>query len=53
MPVEPPQTGDGAGVMVGVTGLALMVTLTVFDAEQVAGLVTTSIRPTVPEAPAV
>src|SRR5437764_7231659 len=41
------------GVMVGVAGLALMVTLAVLLAEQPAGLVTTSVRPTVPEAPAV
>src|SRR5258705_1934767 len=53
LPVEPAQTCAGVGVMVGVAGLALMVTLTVFVAEQPAALVTTRVRSTVPEAPAV
>src|SRR5437764_4288953 len=38
------------GVMVGTAGLALMVTLAVLLAEQPAGLVTTSVRPTVERA---
>ena len=50
-PVEFEQTGDA--VMDGVDGFALMVTFDVFDAEQPAALVTVSVRPTVPEAPAV
>src|SRR5207247_1474218 len=41
------------GVMVGVAGLALMVTLAVLLAEQPDALVTTRVRLTVPEAPAV
>ena len=53
LPVELAQTCAGVGVMVGVAGLALMVTLTVFVAEQVAPLVTVNVRSTVPEAPAV
>ena len=53
MPVELAQTCAGVGVMVGVAGLALMVTLTVLLAEQPEALVTTSVSPTVPEAPAV
>ena len=53
MPVELAQTCAGVGVMVGVAGLALMVTLTVLLAEQPEALVTTSVRSTVPEAPAV
>src|SRR5213078_2662927 len=53
LPVELAQTDAGVGVMVGVAGLALMVTLTVFVAEQPAALVTTRVRSTVPEAPAV
>src|SRR5258705_5466284 len=52
LPVEPAQTCAGVGVMVGVAGLAVMVTLTVFVAEQPAALVTTRVRSTVPEAPA-
>src|SRR5437764_13637002 len=39
LPVELAQTCTGFGVMVGVDGLALMVTLTVFVAEQPAALV--------------
>ena len=53
LPVELAQTAYGVGVMVGVDGLALMVTYTVFAAEQPAALVTTSVRSTVPLAPAV
>ena len=53
LPVELAQTWAGVGVIVGVVGLALMVTLTVLLAEQPEPLVTTSVRPTVPEAPAV
>ena len=39
--------------MVGVAGLALMVTLTVLLAEQLEALVTVRLRVTEPEAPAV
>ena len=53
LPVELAQTWAGVGVIVGVAGLALMVTLTVLLAEQPEALVTTRVRPTVPEAPAV
>ena len=53
LPVELGQSVAGVGVMVGVDGLALMVTLTVFVAEHPAALVTTRVRSTVPEAPAV
>ena len=53
LPVELAQTCAGVGVMGGMAGLGLMVTLTVFVAEQVDGLVTVKVRPTVPEAPAV
>src|SRR5258705_5930049 len=52
LPVELAQTCAGVGVIVGVAGLALMVTLTVLLAEQLGPLVTTSVRSTVPEAPA-
>ena len=52
-PVDPPQTGDGDGVIVGVAGLALMVTLTVLLRGQPPALVTVRVRSTVPEAPAV
>ena len=52
LPVELAQTCAGVGVMVGVLGFGLMVTLTVFEAEQPAALVTVRVRPTVPEAPA-
>jgi hypothetical protein len=52
-PVEFAQTCAGAGVIVGVAGLALMVTLTVLLAEQPAAFVTTSVRSTVPAVPAV
>src|SRR5258706_9047627 len=53
LPVELAQTWAGAGVIVGVVGLALMVTLNEFEAEQPAGLVTVRLSPTAPEAPAV
>ena len=53
LPVEFAQTCAGVGVIAGVVGLALMGTLTVFVAEQLDAFVTTSVRPTVPEAPAV
>src|SRR6185503_16172431 len=52
LPVEFAQTCAGVGVIVAV-GLALIVTLTVLLAEQLDALVTTSVRSTVPEAPAV
>src|SRR4051812_50214006 len=52
LPVEFAQTWAGVGVMVGVAGEGLMVTLTVFVAEQPAALVTVRVRSTVPEAPA-
>jgi hypothetical protein len=43
-----------AGVVItGAAGFALMVTLAVFVAEQPEALVTVSVRPTVPDAPAV
>ena len=51
--MELAQTAAGVGVMVGVAGFALMVTFDVFVAEQPEAFVTTSVRPTVPEAPAV
>jgi hypothetical protein len=53
LPVEFAQTCAGVGAIVGVVGLALIVTLTVFVAEQAAAFVTTSVRSTVPDAPAV
>ena len=53
LPVEFAQTSEGVGVIVGVAGLGLMVTLTVLLAEHPDALVTTSVRSTVPEAPAV
>ena len=53
LPVEPAQTCAGVGVIVGGAGLALMVTLAVFEDEQPLPSVTVSVRPTVPEAPAV
>ena len=53
LPVELAQTCAGVGVIVGVAGLALMVTFVVLLAEHPAALVTTSVRSTVPEAPAV
>ena len=53
LPVDEAQTEDGDGVIVGVDGFALIVTLVLFVAEQPAALVTVSVRPTVPEAPAV
>ena len=51
MPVEFAQAGDA--VIEGVDGFALMVTFDVFVAEQPAAFVTVSVRPTVPDAPAV
>ena len=53
LPVELAHTTAGVGVMVGAVGLALMVTFAVFVAVQLEALVTMSVRPTVPEAPAV
>jgi hypothetical protein len=53
LPVELAQTCAGDGAMVGVVGSALMVTLEVLLAEQPEALVTVSVKPTVPEAPAV
>jgi hypothetical protein len=53
LPVELAQTCAGVGVIVGVVGFALIVTLTVFVAEQPDAFVTTSVRSTVPDAPAV
>ena len=53
LPVEFAQTCAGVGVIVGVVGFALIVTLTVFVAEHPEPLVTTSVRSVVPEAPAV
>ena len=51
MPVELAHAADA--VIDGVAGTALMVTLVLFVAEQPPALVTVSVRPTVPEAPAV
>ena len=53
LPVELAQTWAGVGVIAGVAGDGLMVTLTVFVAEQPEALVTVRVRSTVPEAPAV
>ena len=53
MPVEFAQTVAGVGVIVGVDGFVLMVTFAVFVAEQPAPFVTTSVRSTVPDGPAV
>src|SRR5437764_5060945 len=52
LPVELAQTWAGVGVMVGVAGLALMVTLTVLLAEQPAAFVTSRRMTTMQEAPA-
>ena len=51
LPVEP--LAALAGAVIVAFGLGAMVTLAVFEAEQPEALVTTSVRPTVPEAPAV
>src|SRR5687768_6946534 len=51
-PAELAQTCAGVGVMAGVVGLALIVTLMVSLSEQLNAFVTTSVRSTVPEAPA-
>jgi hypothetical protein len=53
LPVEFAQTFAGAGVIAGVAGAGLIVTLQKFWAEQPEAFVTVSVRPTVPEAPAV
>jgi hypothetical protein len=53
LPVELAQTCAGVGVIVGVVGFALIVTLTVFVAGQPDPFVTTSVRSVVPVAPAV
>ena len=53
LPVELAQTCAGVGVIVGVAGVGLTVTFYVFVAEQPDAFVTTSVRSTVPEAPAV
>src|SRR5262249_13557068 len=45
-------TEAGVGVIVGAPGFAVMGTLTVFEAEQLEPFVTTSVRPTLPDAPA-
>src|SRR4051812_18888036 len=52
LPVELAQTCAGVGVIVGVDGFALIVTLTVLLVEQPEAFVTISVRSTVPEAPA-
>jgi hypothetical protein len=52
LPVEPSQTALAA-VIAGALGLALMVTLVLFDAEQPLAFVTVSESWTVPDAPAV
>ena len=53
LPVEPAQTPLADGVIVGAAGLATMVTLVPFEAEQPLPLVTVRVRSTVPEEPAV
>src|ERR1043165_8164075 len=53
LPVEFAQTCAGGGVIVGDAGFALIGTFVEFEAEQPEAFVTTSVRPTVPEAPAV
>jgi hypothetical protein len=53
LPVELAQTWAGVGVIAGVAGEGLIVTLEVLLAVQPEALLTTSVRPTVPEAPAV
>ena len=52
-PAELAQTEAGEGVMSGVAGLSLMVTLVLLVAEQFDPLVTCSEIPTVPDVPAV
>jgi hypothetical protein len=52
-PTELAQTCAGVGVIVGVAGLGLMGMFEVLFAEQPDALVTTSVRSTVPVAPAV
>jgi hypothetical protein len=52
-PVELAQTCTGVGVIVGVAGVGLTLTLDVFVAEQPDAFVTISVRSTVPVAPAV
>jgi len=52
LPVEAAQTALAA-VIAGVAGLALIVTFVELVAEHPAAFVTVSVRPTVPEAPAV
>ncbi|HSB63288.1 MAG TPA: hypothetical protein VLJ18_03935, partial [Thermoanaerobaculia bacterium] len=51
--VEPAQTCAGVGVIVGVAGTGLIGTLRLFVAEQPPGFVIVSVRPTLPEDPAV
>ena len=53
LPVEFAQTCAGVGVIAGVAGFALIVTLAVFVAAQPKEFVTVRVRPTVPDAPAV
>src|SRR5258705_13868051 len=53
LPVELAQTCAGVGVIVGVVGLALMVTFAVFVAEHPEAFVKTRVRSTVPDATAV
>ena len=48
-----PHTVAGVGVIVGAAGFALIVTFTVFVAEQPDPFVTTSVRSVVPVGPAV
>jgi len=52
LPVDPAHAAAGV-VIAGAAGLALMVTLTEFVAGQPEPFVTVSVRPTVPDAPAV
>ena len=53
LPAERVQTEAEAGVIVGVAGFALIAAVAPFVAEQPEALVTTSVRFTLPEAPAV
>src|SRR5438067_2032378 len=53
LPVEPAHTAAAAGVIVGVAGFALTVTLALFVAEQPAAFVTVRVSVVVPATPAV
>ena len=53
MPVDPPQTCAGVGVIVGVEGDGLIVTMTLFEAEHPGPFVTVRFSVTLPDDPAV